>query len=62
MLAHAADVMGAPRVILTWEDREEPWLNIALCEEQADDPWSGRVRRVLSAPRSGPQRGVVPVS
>ena len=32
MLVHAADAMGAPRVILTWEDRDEPWLNIALGE------------------------------
>ncbi len=32
MLAHAADAMGAPRVILTWEDRDEPWLNIAVGE------------------------------
>jgi hypothetical protein len=32
MLAHAADAMGAPRVILTWEDRDEPWLNIAFGE------------------------------
>jgi len=32
MLVHAAEAMGAPRVILTWEDRDEPWLNLTVVE------------------------------
>lgn len=34
MLAHAAEAMGAPRLVFTWEDREDPWLNIALVGER----------------------------
>jgi signal transduction histidine kinase len=34
VLVRIADVMSAPRVLLVWEEREEPWLNLAL--------WSGR--------------------
>jgi len=33
VLVRIADVMSAPRVLLVWEEREEPWLNLAL--------WSG---------------------
>jgi len=33
ILVRIADVMSAPRVLLVWEEREEPWLNVAL--------WSG---------------------
>jgi signal transduction histidine kinase len=28
-LAHAARVLGAPRVLLAWDEPEEPWLNVA---------------------------------
>jgi signal transduction histidine kinase len=34
VLIRIADVLSAPRVLLVWEEREEPWLNVAL--------WSGR--------------------
>lgn len=29
LLAHAAAVLGAPRVVLAWVESEEPWLNLA---------------------------------
>jgi signal transduction histidine kinase len=29
VLAHAGDVFGAPRVVLVWDEREEPWHNVA---------------------------------
>jgi signal transduction histidine kinase len=32
-LAHAANTMGARRVVFAWEDEEEPWLQIALWED-----------------------------
>ncbi len=32
MLGHAANTMGAPRVLLAWEDDDEPWLRLALWE------------------------------
>jgi signal transduction histidine kinase len=34
VLTRIADVLSAPRVLLMWEEREEPWLNVAL--------WTGR--------------------
>src|SRR5689334_12818456 len=34
VLIRIADVLSAPRVVLIWEEREEPWMNVAL--------WSGR--------------------
>ena len=33
LLIRLADILAAPRVLLVWEEREEPWLNVAL--------WSG---------------------
>jgi signal transduction histidine kinase len=35
VLVRIADVMSAPRVLLMWEEREEPWLNLALWSGQA---------------------------
>lgn len=35
ILVRIADVMSAPRVLLMWEEREEPWLNLALWSGQA---------------------------
>src|SRR5688500_12592004 len=29
LLEHAAGILAAPRVVLAWEEREEPWLNLA---------------------------------
>ena len=29
-LKHAAHIMGAPRMLAVWEEREEPWLHTAL--------------------------------
>ena len=34
VLVRISDVLGAPRILLVWEEREEPWLNLAL--------WSGQ--------------------
>jgi signal transduction histidine kinase len=34
LLVRVAEVLAAPRVLLVWEDREEPWVNLAL--------WSGQ--------------------
>ena len=34
VLVRIADILSAPRVLLVWEEREEPWLNLAL--------WSGQ--------------------
>jgi len=34
LIVRVADVLAAPRVLLVWEDREEPWVNLAL--------WSGQ--------------------
>lgn len=28
-LRHAADVFGAPRVLVVWDEPEEPWMNVA---------------------------------
>jgi len=30
LLVRIADALAAPRVLLIWEDREEPWVNVAL--------------------------------
>jgi signal transduction histidine kinase len=30
VLGHAADVLNAPRVLMTWEELEEPWIHLAL--------------------------------
>jgi len=32
-LAHAANTMGVQRALFTWEDEEEPWLQISLWED-----------------------------
>jgi signal transduction histidine kinase len=34
VLLRLSDVLGAPRILLAWEEQEEPWLNLAL--------WSGQ--------------------
>jgi signal transduction histidine kinase len=34
VLVRIADALAAPRVLLVWEEREEPWLNIALWSQQ----------------------------
>ena len=34
VLVRIADIVSAPRVLLVWEEREDPWLNLAL--------WSGQ--------------------
>jgi signal transduction histidine kinase len=45
VLVRIADVLHAPRVLLVWEEREEPWLNVAL--------WSRRhVRWTREAPQT----------
>lgn len=33
LLGYSGEVLGAPRVLMAWEEPEEPWLNLAL--------WSG---------------------
>jgi len=35
MLLHAADILRAPRLILVWEEDEEPWLYVA-CRSRED--------------------------
>src|SRR5205823_8163253 len=30
MLEHAAGILGAARVLMAWEEPEEPWLHLAL--------------------------------
>lgn len=35
LLRHASRVMEAPRALLTWADREEPWVYLAALEEGA---------------------------
>lgn len=30
MLGHAAAILAAPRILLAWEEEEEPWLHLAL--------------------------------
>jgi signal transduction histidine kinase len=30
LLHHAADILGAPRALMVWEESEEPWLHLAL--------------------------------
>jgi signal transduction histidine kinase len=30
VLGHAADLLDAPRVLMTWEEQEEPWIYLAL--------------------------------
>jgi signal transduction histidine kinase len=30
MLEYGADILAAPRMLLVWEEEEEPWLNLAL--------------------------------
>ena len=34
MLAHAATILGVPRILLTWEAEEEPWLHLVLWTQQ----------------------------
>ena len=45
VLVRIADILSAPRVLLVWEEREEPWLNLAL--------WSGQE---LQSTREAPDR------
>ncbi len=53
MLAHAANIMGSPRVLFVWEDDEEPLLRIALWDGSttlsgaASDEFSPLVRADL---------------
>ena len=45
VLIRIADVLSAPRVLLVWEEREEPWVNVAL--------WTGRdLRWTREAPNA----------
>ena len=45
VLARISEVLTAPRVLLVWEEREEPWLNLAL--------WSGqKVQSSREAPNT----------
>ncbi len=30
MLGHAATILGVPRILLAWEEEEEPWLHLVL--------------------------------
>ena len=39
-LKSAAQILGAPRVLLTWEDPEEPWLHLALWHNGSIGSWS----------------------
>jgi signal transduction histidine kinase len=34
VLVRIADVLAAPRVLLIWEEREEPWVNLAVWSRQ----------------------------
>src|SRR5262245_18871320 len=36
-LAHAADLMQAPRVLMLWEEPEEPWLYLAIWSRKGFD-------------------------
>lgn len=36
---HAARVAGVPRVLMIWEEEEEPWLHLALCTSAGDFQW-----------------------
>lgn len=36
---HAARVAGVPRVLMIWEDEEEPWLHLAHCTSAGDFQW-----------------------
>ena len=51
LLEHAATVLGAPRVLLVWTEREEPWQYVA-------DWRSGRLEWAREAPSATP--GVAP--
>jgi signal transduction histidine kinase len=35
LLQHAADILGAPRVLMVWEEPEEPWLHLVLWSQGA---------------------------
>lgn len=32
LLSHAAEILGAPRVLMAWAEPEEPWLHLAIWE------------------------------
>jgi signal transduction histidine kinase len=39
-LASAARILGAPRVLVAWEEPEEPWLQLALWRDGSIRSWS----------------------
>lgn len=34
MLEHAASILGVPRILLIWEEEEEPWLHLVLWSQE----------------------------
>jgi signal transduction histidine kinase len=36
-LAHAADLLQAPRVLMVWEESEEPWIHLAIWSHKGFD-------------------------
>ena len=32
VLGHAAVILSVPRIVLVWQEGEEPWLHVAVCE------------------------------
>jgi len=47
LLEHAAKALGAPRILLVWEEREEPWSNLALWSAQGFD-WQHEAPDIFS--------------
>lgn len=47
LLTQAAEILGAPRVLLVWEETDEPWVHFALRED-------GAVTRSREAPPGPP--------
>jgi signal transduction histidine kinase len=39
LLANAADILEAPRVLLAWEETDEPWLYLALRADEGIERW-----------------------